>query len=299
MAKRRTERAESAHTDAARMIAASLRVATHTQRRQRKDSAMYERGSNSWNDSYGSGAWNSGGSTAGGDTRLNGSANGSDHVWYRSPSGEATPPAPAYAPQHTAPIPTPAYPLAPTGYDSYTAAPPAPPAAATYEATTYESAYAPAYSPEATQTFAAAPAPGIADVTTYDPVTGLPLTETGALYPMRNVAGRMAMVFGVLSILFTSVLFPLFPLAFLFAVLAIVLGRKGRLRARYGFASNPGSAGGGFALGVIALILATVWTAAAAWLFTAYSATDFQNCVQDTHTVAEGMHCMADVVAAG
>ncbi|GAA0606952.1 hypothetical protein GCM10009547_06170 [Sporichthya brevicatena] len=272
---------------------------------------MYERGSNSWNDSYGSGAWNSGGSTSGGDTRLNGSANGSEHVWYRSPSGDATPPAPAYTPQHTAPIPTPAYPLASTGYDSYTAAPAPAPAPAgygttydsTYEATTYESAYAPpstpAYAPPATQTFPATPAPGVADVTAYDPVTGLPLTETGALYPMRNVAGRMAMILGVVAILFTSVLFPLFPLAFLFAIGAIVLGRKGRLRARYGFASNPGSAGGGFALGVIALVLATIWTAAAAWLFTAYSATDFKNCVQDTHTVAEGMHCMADVVAAG
>ncbi len=119
------------------------------------------------------------------------------------------------------------------------------------------------------------------------------------VYPMRNVAGRMAMILGVFAILFTSVLFPLFPLAFFFAFGAIMLGRKGRLRARYGFASNPGSAGGGFALGVIAMVLAVVWTAASAWLFTTYSATDMKNCVQDTTSGAQAIHCIADVVDAG
>ena len=246
---------------------------------------MYERGSNGHDLSYGSGA----SYPDGNDARMNGAGNGAytdggtnpgaEHVWYRSPSGEQAP-SPAYPP-------TPAYPLSTGGsYEPY--------APASYEATTFESAYAPA----PTQSIPVTPA-ATTDVTTYDPITGLPMTDGAIVYPMRNVAGRMAMILGVFAILFTSVLFPLFPLAFFFAFGAIMLGRKGRLRARYGFASNPGSAGGGFALGVIAMVLAVVWTAAAAWLFTTYSATDLQSCVTDAHNAAEGIHCVADVIDAG
>ena len=232
---------------------------------------MYERGSNQWHDSYGSGASFPTGPTS--EPRMN----GAEHVWYRSPSGEE-PPAQFPAAQ---PAYQPAYPQTP------------------YEATTYEAAYAPA-----TQSFPATPAPPaypaapVADVTVYDPATGLPMAGEPVVYPMRNVAGRMAMILGVLAILCTSVLFPLFPLAFLFGIGAIVLGRRGRLRARYGFASNPGSAGGGFALGIIAMVLAVIWTAAAAWLFSTYSATDLRDCVQDNTNAPNAIRCIADVVDA-
>ena len=197
------------------------------------------------------------------------------HVWYRSPSGES--------------------PSVPTSFEPSAHAP-ATNAPSTYDATSFESAYAPA----PTQSFPTTPAvpAGTADVTSYDPVTGLPRTGDPIVYPMRNVAGRMAMVFGVLAIVCTSVLFPLFPLAFFFAVTAIVLGRRGRLRARYGFASNPGAAGGGFALGVVAMVLVVLWSALATWLCLTYSATDMKNCVQDTHNAPEAIRCFADVVDA-
>lgn len=228
---------------------------------------MYERGSNQWHDPYGPGASYNNGSG-------NGSAGGpgAEHVWYRSPSGEE--------PQHPM-----------TQQPSYT-----PPS---YEATTYEAAYAPA-----TQAFPATPAyPAAAgapapDVTVYDPATGLPMAGEPVVYPMRNLAGRMAMILGVVAILCTSVLFPLFPLAFFFGLGAIVLGRRGRLRARYGFASNPGSAGGGFALGIIAIVLAVIWTAAAAWLFTTYSASDLRDCIQDNTTAGAAISCIGAVVDA-
>jgi hypothetical protein len=252
---------------------------------------MYERGSEQWNDrSSGSGAP----SPANGEPRANGYVNGSvftangsangsasgsaaseePHVWYRSPSGEI--------------------PSVPTSYEqnSYAASTYAP---STYEATTYEAAYAPvATSPLP----ATPPAPGVADVTVYDPATGMPLAGTPVVYPMRNVAGRMAMILGVCAIVFTSILFPLFPLAFFFAIGAVILGRRGRLRARYGFASNPGSAGGGFALGVVAMVLVVLWSALTAWLCLTYSANDLKNCVQDTHNAPEAIHCVADVVDA-
>jgi hypothetical protein len=251
---------------------------------------MYERGSDQWQDvSYGSGASyptngeqraNGYGNGNGSVFAANGSGNGATtpdepHVWYRSPSGEIPSVSTAYDPNAYAPA---------------AAAP------ATYDATTFESAYAPA----ATQSFPATPAApaGVADVTTYDPATGLPMAGDAVIYPMRNVAGRMAMILGVVAILFTSVLFPLFPLAFFFAIGAIVLGRRGRLRARYGFASNPGSAGGGVALGVLAMVLVVIWSALTAWLCLTYSATDMKNCVQDTHNAAEAIHCVADVVDA-
>ena len=239
---------------------------------------MYERGSNQWHDSYDSGA-----------SYPNGAANGpvAEHVWYRSPSGEG--PTVQYGqnpeqPQHPQ-QPQQPYPQQPAYQQPY-----APPA---YEAPTYEGSYAPA-----TQSFPAVPATPAADVTTYDPATGLPMAGEPVVYPMRNVAGRMAMILGVFAILFTSVLFPLFPLAFLFGLGAVLLGRRGRLRARYGFANNPGSAAGGFALGVIAMVLAVIWTAAAAWLFTTYSATDLRNCVQDSSAGPEAIRCIADVVDA-
>jgi len=239
---------------------------------------MYERGSDQWHDvSYRSGAsyptngepranghlnGSANGYTNGSVFSANGSANGSatpeePHVWYRSPSGEI----PA--------VQTPAY--EPPTYAPSTSAP------STYDATTFESAYAPA-----TQSFPATPAApaGVADVTTYDPATGLPMAGDAIVYPMRNVAGRMAMILGV------------------FAIGAILLGRRGRLRARYGFASNPGSAGGGFALGVIAMVLVAVWSALTAWLCLTYSATDMKNCVKDTHNAPEAIHCFANVVDA-
>lgn len=258
---------------------------------------MYERGSEQWHDgSSGSGYPN-------GEPRANGYANGSvhtvngsvngaaggsgaapdePHVWYRSPSGDA-PATPDYSAYTTPGYPTPGYTT--PGYTTPAYAP------ATYDATTYESAYA-----APTQSFPATPAATAADVTSYDPATGLPMTDNAVVYPMRNAAGRMAMVFGVLAILFTSILFPLFPLAFFFAVGAIVLGRRGRLRARYGFASNPGSAGGGFALGVISMVGVALWSALAVWLCLTYSATDLKNCVSDTHNAPEAIRCVADVV---
>ena len=265
---------------------------------------MYERGSDQWHDvSYGSGASypNGGEQRANGygngsvfsangytngyaNSYANGSPNGSangtppaeePHVWYRSPSGEIPAVQTAYEPA------------------PYTTSPAAP---STYDTTTFESAYAAA----ATQSFPTAPvAPGVADVTSYDPATGLPMAGDAVIYPMRNVAGRMAMILGVFAILFTSVLFPLFPLAFFFAIGAIILGRRGRLRARYGFASNPGSAGGGFALGVLAMVFVAIWSALTAWFCLTYSAVDTKNCVKDTHNAAEAIHCVANVVDAG
>lgn len=270
---------------------------------------MYERGSEQGNDrSYGSGSY-----PANGEPRANGYANGSvftangsgngsangagngaaapeePHVWYRSPSGEI-PSVPTSYEQNSHAASTPA----PGGHTPPAYAP-ATYAPSTYEATTYEAAYAPA----TTQSLPATPAaPGVADVTAYDPATGLPMAGDVVVYPMRNVAGRMAMILGVCAIVFTSILFPLFPLAFFFAIGAIVLGRRGRLRARYGFASNPGSAGGGFALGVVAMVLVVLWSALTAWLCLTYSANDMKNCVQDTHNAAEAIHCVADVVDA-
>ena len=248
---------------------------------------MYERGSNQWHDSYGSGAsYNNG--YGNGNGSANGAANGpgAEHVWYRSPSGEE--------PQH----PTTQQPMSqqPSYQPAYTPPTYTPPA---YEATTYEAAYPPAT--QSVPGIPAYPAPAGAptpDVTVYDPATGLPMAGEPVVYPMRNVAGRMAMILGVVAILCTSLLFPLFPLAFLFGFGAIMLGRRGRLRARYGFASNPGSAGGGFALGIIAIVLAVIWTAAAAWLFTTYSATDLRDCIQDNTTAGAAISCIGSVVDA-
>jgi hypothetical protein len=259
---------------------------------------MYERGSHQ-HDPYGSAP-----------SYNNGYGNGvGEHVWYRSPSGEeggAQHPAPQYPAQYsTGQNPGDQYPAGQYPAGQYPAGqyPAGQYPAGQYPAGQYSAGQYPAGDqyPTAQQPAAQAPlyqpAP-VADVTTYDPATGLPMAGEPIVYPMRNVAGRMAMVLGVVAILFTSVLFPLFPLAFLFALGAIVLGRKGRLRARYGFASNAGSAGGGLALGVIAMVLAVLWTAASAWLFTTYSATDLRNCVEDNSTAGAAIRCIADVVDA-
>lgn len=250
---------------------------------------MYERGSNQWHDSYGSGAsYNNGYGNGSVNGSANGSANGSgaEHVWYRSPSGEE----PQYPTQHpTGQQPMPQQPSYQPAYTPPAYTPP------TYEATTYEAAYAPAQPSPAAPAY---PAGTAADVTVYDPATGLPMAGEPVVYPMRNVAGRMAMILGVVAILCTSVLFPLFPLAFFLGIGAILLGRRGRLRARYGFASNPGSAGGGFALGIIAIVLAVIWSAAAAWLFTTYSATDLRDCIQDNTTAGAAISCIGTVIDA-
>jgi len=261
---------------------------------------MYERGSDQLHDlSYGSvysasngsangspNGYPSNGYAANGNSSNGYAANGHGSedpmVWYRSPAGEetATQPAAGSSPNWyaTPGNTTPSY--AGTAYTG-----------PSYDNTAYETAY-----PPAPQSSPATPAPAAAPDVTYDPATGIPLTADGFPYPMRNVAGRMAMVLGVFAILFTSILFPLFPVAFFFAIGAIVLGRRGRLRARYGFASNPGSAGGGFALGVISLVLVALWSALAAWLCFTYSAVDAKNCIQDTHNAPEAIHCLANVV---
>ncbi len=147
--------------------------------------------------------------------------------------------------------------------------------------------------------------PDVVDVTNpgypagYYDSAGLPVVNAPVLYPMRNVAGRVAIVLGVLAILCTTLFFPLFPLGMLFGVGAVVWGRKGHLRARYGFASNGGSASAGVAFGALALFLGLCFSAGTAYLFSAYDMTAAKDCVTGSSSGPQTLHCIADVVDAG
>lgn len=146
--------------------------------------------------------------------------------------------------------------------------------------------------------------PDAVDVTayphgSYDTAASLPAVDAPALYPMRNVAGRMSLILGCFAIACTTLLFPLFPLGILFGLGAIVLGRRGRVRARYGFASNGGSASAGVAFGVLAMLLGAVFTAGTAYLFTAYDMTAAKECVSGSTTSRDALYCIADVIDAG
>lgn len=133
----------------------------------------------------------------------------------------------------------------------------------------------------------------------YGTAPSLPVADAPARYPMRNVAGRVGFVLGVLAILCTTLLFPLFPLGMLFGVGAVVWGRKGHLRARYGFASNGGRAAAGVAFGALALFLGVLFTAGTAYLFSAYDMTAAKDCVTGSTTSRDALYCIADVIDAG
>lgn len=139
----------------------------------------------------------------------------------------------------------------------------------------------------------------VVDVTNYDTAVHPSVPDAPVYYPMRNTAGRAALWFGVLAILCSTLLFPLFPLALVFAIPAIVLGRRGRLRARYGFASNGGSASAAVALGTVAVVMATAFAALTAWLFVSYDLAAAQDCVTDSSRTSQAMRCLADVIDAG
>jgi hypothetical protein len=132
----------------------------------------------------------------------------------------------------------------------------------------------------------------------YDTAASLPVPDAPVIYPMRNVAGRVAIVLGVLAILCTTLLFPLFPLGMLFGFGALYWGRKGHLRARYGFASNAGHAAGGVALGAVAVFLGVCFTAGTAYLFSAYDMTAAKDCVTASTSSHDALYCIADVLDA-
>lgn len=133
----------------------------------------------------------------------------------------------------------------------------------------------------------------------YDTAANPPVVDAPVLYPMRNVAGRVGIVLGVLAILCTTLLFPLFPLGMLFGIGAVYWGRKGHLRARYGFASNGGSAAAGVAFGAFALFLGVCFTAGTAYLFSAYDMTAAKDCVTGSTSSHDALYCIADVIDAG
>lgn len=150
---------------------------------------------------------------------------------------------------------------------------------------------------------AASPVDVTAGPHSYDPIAdpagaGFTPVEPEPLYPMRNGAGRGALILGIGALICTTVLFVLFPLGIVLAITAIVLGRRGRFRARYGFASNGGSASAGVALGVAALLLGVCLTALTAWLASTYDVVAARDCVVDSSTGPQVIRCLADVVEA-
>lgn len=138
----------------------------------------------------------------------------------------------------------------------------------------------------------------------YDPIAdpagaGLTPAEPVLTYPMRNRAGRAALILGCLALLCTTALFVLFPLGIILGITAIAAGRRGRFRARYGFASNGGSASAGVALGTAALLLGTCLAALTVALATSYDVDAARDCVNNSNSGPQVLRCIADVIEAG
>lgn len=72
---------------------------------------------------------------------------------------------------------------------------------------------------------------------------------------MRNTAGTIALLFGLLGLVFMA-LIP--PIGLLLALAAIVLGLIGRARSRRGEATNRGQALVGAALGALGVVVSLV-----------------------------------------
>lgn len=172
-----------------------------------------------------------------------------------------------------------------TPYSGEQYAPQGAPAPLWYEAGPGEASYgAPAVDLDASAVL-------VADVPTLDP--------DAMIYPMRNKAGTGALVLGVFALICTSLAFVLFPLGIIAAVWAIVLGRRGRFRARYGFASNGSAAATGLGLGIVALLFGMLLSAGTAWVATSYDVADFGDCVTGSTDTGGALRCAADVIDAG
>jgi hypothetical protein len=122
------------------------------------------------------------------------------------------------------------------------------------------------------------------------------LPEPVAAPDGRNGAGTAALALGCLALVCTGLLFFLFPLGLVFALVAVGLGLKGRRRARYGLATNPSSATAGLTLGLVALVLGGLLATATVWFVHRYDEGAVRDCIRDEAGVVDTGHCILDVV---
>ena len=139
--------------------------------------------------------------------------------------------------------------------------------------------------------------PPVVDITPMEAYAAAPPAPY-KLVP-RNGRGKAAITLGCLALVCTGALFVLFPLGIVFAVAAVLFGRSGRDRATWGGSTNGGTATAGLCLGVVALVLGTLWTAATVWVFQTYDTGALRDCVADRSTAADAGHCIIDVLDRG
>jgi hypothetical protein len=134
--------------------------------------------------------------------------------------------------------------------------------------------------------------PGVFDIT--PPPTAPPAAVTPLAH---NRSGTAALVLGCLGLVCTGLLFLLFPIGLVLGLIAVVLGRRGRRRARYGLATNRASATAGLTLGLIAVLLGTLLSATTFWLIQRYDTGAMRDCVRNQQTFVDAGRCILDVVA--
>jgi hypothetical protein len=123
-------------------------------------------------------------------------------------------------------------------------------------------------------------------------------TPPAAARPVAyNRPGTAALVLGCLGLVCTGLLFFLFPLGIVFGLIAVILGRKGRRRARYGLATNGAGATAGLTLGVVSLLLGSLLCAGTVWIVHRYDAGAIRDCVRNQQTAVDAGRCILDVVA--
>lgn len=110
--------------------------------------------------------------------------------------------------------------------------------------------------------------------------------------PRRNGVGVAALVFGVVSLVL-AILVLFFPIAALLGIVAIILGIIGMGRASRGEADNRGQAIAGLVTGLLALLLAIVFTVSIGTFFVQHQ-NDFRkfgNCMLGADNEQERRDC--------
>lgn len=129
------------------------------------------------------------------------------------------------------------------------------------------------------------------------PTTPPPVQAPAPTGPLaHNGPGTAALVLGCLGLVCTGLLFVLFPLGLVLALVAIGLGRKGRRRARYGLATNRASATAGLTLGIVSLVLGSLLAAGTVWAFQRYDTGAIRDCVRYEPRAVDAGRCILDVV---
>lgn len=132
------------------------------------------------------------------------------------------------------------------------------------------------------------------DITPAAPPPAPTPVLTGPL--AHNGPGTAALVLGCLGLVCTGLLFFLYPLGLVLALVAIGLGRKGRRRARYGLATNRASATAGLTLGIVSLVLGSLLAAATIMIFQRYDTGAIRDCVRNERSALDAGRCILDVV---